>query len=571
MNKMFTQPTGPVAKETNKEAIARIFGLKKSQVSYISPNAPVDNYTVLFDKGTQTCWYRDVATGTPVTWGVDNKELNLVTTEGTFVLNRAYSGDWVRELLSSGDGANSVNLRQENTVQETVFWVSPKVAPGEVGTLAQLNEVMDRAVAKNLPIYIPPNVFLTTAPWIIPDNVKVFGVNGKSIIRASDSFEDAVLKSKNAPVGDYLTVNEPTAMVQSICLEDITVEGSWDGTATNTTSQTECVRIYGAGTIIKGLRVGYCRGMGANLGGRGVTSTRYGAPSIYEDIRVDMVGQHGITIGGSSDNHSSKIIVRNAGLIEHNTYDGIRFGGGGGTRADQFHVWQSGDSALTPLYQNRVRYGLYLASYDSLISNCHFEGCASAQICFVGARNSVINTRCYSNYEAGGTAVLFLNDANFFSGFIGAPMNNVAANLVHAFTFGVSGGQAVKNCMVDAYVYGCKFLNFVNSSGRHKIAIRGDLAISGASGVGTIVTGSIDATDLVELNSPQYTALTVGMNVNLQNTFTLSGRDITASGNLSGAVLNTTGQNKMTGLTVDVPTETGVLYRDSNGNVKVKL
>ena len=30
MNKMFTQPTGPVAKQVNKQAIARKFGVKQS-------------------------------------------------------------------------------------------------------------------------------------------------------------------------------------------------------------------------------------------------------------------------------------------------------------------------------------------------------------------------------------------------------------------------------------------------------------------------------------------------------------------------------------------------------------
>lgn len=104
MNKMFTQPSGPVAKETNKEAIARIFGLKKSQVGYLSRNNPIDSYVILFDKETQTCWYRGTATGTPISWAVTNKLLNLITTNGSYVLVAGYSGDILRQELSSSDG-----------------------------------------------------------------------------------------------------------------------------------------------------------------------------------------------------------------------------------------------------------------------------------------------------------------------------------------------------------------------------------------------------------------------------------------------------------------------------------
>lgn len=89
MNKLFTQPSGPVAKETNKEAIARVHGLRKSQVGYITNVTPIDSYTILFDKVTQTTWLRGQATGTPVTWSVNGNVLNLVTSTGTFSLSSA--------------------------------------------------------------------------------------------------------------------------------------------------------------------------------------------------------------------------------------------------------------------------------------------------------------------------------------------------------------------------------------------------------------------------------------------------------------------------------------------------
>ena len=97
MQKIFTQPSGPVAKDGNKQAIARIFGLKKSDVGYLNTDTPVDGYTVLYDPSSQLCWYSGNASGTPVSWtnlsllvtGRDLRELSLVTTKGTFTLKPA--------------------------------------------------------------------------------------------------------------------------------------------------------------------------------------------------------------------------------------------------------------------------------------------------------------------------------------------------------------------------------------------------------------------------------------------------------------------------------------------------
>lgn len=90
MNKMFTQPTGPVAKRVNKQTIARMFGLKNSQVGYLSTDTPIDSYDVLFDKETQTCWFRGTTAGTPISWSISNEVLALVTADGTFELQLAH-------------------------------------------------------------------------------------------------------------------------------------------------------------------------------------------------------------------------------------------------------------------------------------------------------------------------------------------------------------------------------------------------------------------------------------------------------------------------------------------------
>ncbi|HBT0444912.1 TPA: hypothetical protein MA058_003586, partial [Klebsiella pneumoniae] len=94
-----TQPKGMVSKETNKEAIARVFGLRKRQVGYLSTSAAVDSYTVLYDEDTQTCWFRGSATGTPVSWNVTDGIMALVTSVGSFSLTPAN----LRQNLGSGE------------------------------------------------------------------------------------------------------------------------------------------------------------------------------------------------------------------------------------------------------------------------------------------------------------------------------------------------------------------------------------------------------------------------------------------------------------------------------------
>lgn len=56
MNKMFTQPTGPVAKQVNKQAIARKFGVKQSEVVYFSVGVDLGGYKVIYDKETQKAY-----------------------------------------------------------------------------------------------------------------------------------------------------------------------------------------------------------------------------------------------------------------------------------------------------------------------------------------------------------------------------------------------------------------------------------------------------------------------------------------------------------------------------------
>lgn len=56
MNEMFTQPTGSVAKQTNKQAIARHFGVKQDEVIYFAIGVDLGGYKVIYDKSTQRAY-----------------------------------------------------------------------------------------------------------------------------------------------------------------------------------------------------------------------------------------------------------------------------------------------------------------------------------------------------------------------------------------------------------------------------------------------------------------------------------------------------------------------------------
>lgn len=120
-----TQPKGMVSKETNKEAIARVFGLKKREVGYLSTSTSVDSYTILYDEDTQTCWYRGSATGTPTSWNISGQTLTLVTNIDTFSLTQGLLLPKA-ELQSNqiGYGASLIGTTQGGNLQQFINYIT---------------------------------------------------------------------------------------------------------------------------------------------------------------------------------------------------------------------------------------------------------------------------------------------------------------------------------------------------------------------------------------------------------------------------------------------------------------
>ena len=90
MNEMFSQGgKGSTGILTNKQAIARVFGIKQTEVAYLVVGAPVLGSIILYDKETQTCWYTNGSTGTVTSWTIMQDVLTLVTSTGTYTLKKA--------------------------------------------------------------------------------------------------------------------------------------------------------------------------------------------------------------------------------------------------------------------------------------------------------------------------------------------------------------------------------------------------------------------------------------------------------------------------------------------------
>lgn len=111
MNPQFSQPGGSVSKDVNKQSIARVYGVKMSEVAYLKAGLLLDSYKVLYDKTTQTCWQRGNATGTTITWQVSGSSLNLVTTAGSFELRLLN----ILANLDSDEGADLVVSKKPYT------------------------------------------------------------------------------------------------------------------------------------------------------------------------------------------------------------------------------------------------------------------------------------------------------------------------------------------------------------------------------------------------------------------------------------------------------------------------
>lgn len=104
MKDMFAQGgKGSTGILTNKQAIARVFNVKANLVNYLDLKSPVDSYSILYDKTTQTAWFNKAAKGIPQSWTIDTGIMTLLTSSGSYTLKQAISV--TNQHLNDVDGA----------------------------------------------------------------------------------------------------------------------------------------------------------------------------------------------------------------------------------------------------------------------------------------------------------------------------------------------------------------------------------------------------------------------------------------------------------------------------------
>lgn len=174
MNTQFTQPDKIVSVQTNKQAIARDFGLKANQVSYISVPVDISSYAVLYEKSSQTSWFRGNATGTPLEWTIANSVMTLITTVGTFFLKQAVPLNVVDFDSLMSDPNQVVNhpawqISRWKDQQDVRGW--GVVMDGQTDNTTALKA----AIAANNKLYFPPGVCRITGEIVIDKICHLFG------------------------------------------------------------------------------------------------------------------------------------------------------------------------------------------------------------------------------------------------------------------------------------------------------------------------------------------------------------------------------------------------------------
>lgn len=112
------QPKGSVSKETNIQSIARITGVKISEVKYLEDGLDVTGLKYLYDSSTETIW---TLTGTEVgkiiSWTINNDILTLNTTVNNYSLNK----------FNVYTIANNVSILPSGTVQDSINYITPEM------------------------------------------------------------------------------------------------------------------------------------------------------------------------------------------------------------------------------------------------------------------------------------------------------------------------------------------------------------------------------------------------------------------------------------------------------------
>ncbi|XKX17579.1 tail spike protein [Klebsiella phage phi1_175008] len=381
-----TQPKGMVSKETNKEAIARVFGLKKRQVGYLSTSTVVDSYTILYDEDTQTCWYRGSATGTPTSWTIAGSSLSLSTTIGSFTLVPAYSGDFLKSQIASSSGSSMVGLRQGGTLDSTLVWVTPEmysaVGDGITDDTTALRNCFADTTNKGLAIVFPANKSYLVSGALDASEVRAIVGNGSTLVYKSSPTASTTLikmgKQKGALTGLNIAVSQYATTITIPGISTYATIGDLLSLQSSTirVGASESNYLYGQRCVVKSITGDVVTLMAPILEAftvTGCTIHRKGNLSV-ENLNIDLTNLpsttylvEGISITGVG------ISVRNCN-IRSNQY------GSAGLVIQGCNSQIVGNIVSGFLNANgvssggRTGYGIYLDCNNTLVQGNHLEG-----------------------------------------------------------------------------------------------------------------------------------------------------------------------------------------------------
>lgn len=186
-----TQPKGAVSKETNREAIARVFGLKKSQVSYLKVDTVVSDITILYDELTQTSWTKGstVIVGSIISWSISGDILTLITSGGVYTLAKSISAEELHSALLSSTGSSLVVTDSGTTVQQELY-------KQEQGTASLRDTTVPGTIDVLLNSIVPGTIDLRHTKTVIPNDT-LYGARW---------FRNRGISSEDASVTDFSLV-----------------------------------------------------------------------------------------------------------------------------------------------------------------------------------------------------------------------------------------------------------------------------------------------------------------------------------------------------------------------------
>lgn len=166
---MFTQPTGPVAKQVNRQTLARIWGQSIKDTLYLNTHTSVTGSVILFDPLTDTMWYTGEARGIPVSWTAGVKSLTLNTSEGSYTC-------WPAIALSRDITSNTQAIRSFTELAQDI----PTILDWDSDSLTDDSTRITRAIADGVrTLFIPATQTFNIGEVDITTNMLIYG-NGIS-------------------------------------------------------------------------------------------------------------------------------------------------------------------------------------------------------------------------------------------------------------------------------------------------------------------------------------------------------------------------------------------------------